>query len=184
MPDDKRIPIRIDPGMAFGTGTHPSTQLCLEILSDYILQNEIVIDIGCGSGILSIASVKLGADKAFGVDLDPEAITIAKNNAKSNNVGNRVNFAKGSATDVINGVFKINQAPLVVANILAHILKNLLNEGLDRLVKSGGILILSGILEDQTTEIINQAIKKGFEVIDQRQIEDWVGIALRKNKVQ
>ena len=123
-PDEARIPIRIDPGMAFGTGTHPTTQLCLELLETLKVfakhpeQGERaetfrvwdVIDVGCGSGILSVAALKLGAARAFGVDTDPEAITAAEENAANNDVADKTTFAVGSVDEIKAGIFPITQA--------------------------------------------------------------------------
>ena len=122
-PDDKRIPIRIDPGMAFGTGTHPTTQLCLELLEAYTPLNSDIFDIGCGSGILSIAALKLGATRAFGVDVESEAIPASLENAGTNGVADNFQTALGSVDEIKAGIFDVQQAPLVLANILAPILK-------------------------------------------------------------
>jgi len=178
-PDPERIPIRIDPGMAFGTGTHPTTQLCLEMLGDHTPQGENTLDIGCGSGILSIAAIKLGAGMAFGVDIDNDAIDAAYENAGANDVRDKVHFIQGSVNEIRGGIFQINQAPLVMANILSHILIKILEKGLGNLVAPGGILLLSGILEEQVDEITTKTRDHGLTIIDQRMIEDWVGIALR-----
>ena len=126
-PDDARIPIRIDPGMAFGTGTHPTTQLVLELLeTQFLRETEFLgvdmLDVGCGSGILSIAAIKLGAGRAFGVDTDPDAVDSARENATANNVSKNIIFDVGSVDQVIAGIFPVRQAPLVLANIIAPIL--------------------------------------------------------------
>jgi len=178
-----RIPIRIDPGMAFGTGTHPTTQLCLELLETRFLGETgflgaDVFDIGCGSGILSIAVLKLGASRAFGVDTDPDAITAARQNATNNAVADRVDFAVGSVPEIKVGIFPVRQAPIVVANILTSILIRLLDAGLGVLVSPDGVLILSGILEEQISEIGNVLQTHGFEVHERRQIDDWVAISV------
>jgi ribosomal protein L11 methyltransferase len=179
IPVGSRIPIRIDPGSAFGTGTHPTTQLCLEVLAKYLPQGEIAFDIGCGSGILSIAAVKLGALRVYGVDTDPEAILAARENAKINEVEDRVILAQGSVNEIIDGIFDTQHAPLIFANILTHVLIRLLNEGLSALVTPTGILILSGILEEQVPDVISITKAKGLRVVDQRQVDDWVCIALQ-----
>ncbi|GAH75497.1 unnamed protein product, partial [marine sediment metagenome] len=140
VPGGERIPIRMDPGMAFGTGTHPSTQLCLEMIDDVSGSN--IIDIGCGSGILSVAALKLGAKKALCVDIDPVAVRSARENAVLNGVAERMEVEMGSVTEIQSGSFTIKQAQLVLANILAPVLVRLLNEGLGELVTHGGRLIL------------------------------------------
>jgi ribosomal protein L11 methyltransferase len=179
-PDKTRISIQINPGMAFGTGTHPSTQLCLEMLEDHTPRGGDILDIGCGSGILSIAAVKLGAERAFGVDVNPDAILNAYENAGVNGVEDHVVFARGSLREVKSGLVEIKAAPLVMANILAHILKKLLDGGLGDLVSPGGTLLLSGILEEQMSEISTKVDHEGFHLIDQLQVEDWVAIAVQR----
>jgi len=181
-PDDTRIPIRIDPGMAFGTGTHPTTQLCLELLEVQLLKEaELldvdIIDVGCGSGILSIAALKLGASRAFGVDTDSEAVTAAQENAANNGVADRADFAVGSVPEIMAGVFPVKQAPIVVANILASILIRLLDAGLGDLVSNDGVLILSGILEEQLPEMKDALQTHGFRVLEKRQTDDWVAVS-------
>ena len=147
-PDDTRIPIQIDPGMAFGTGTHPTTQLCLELLETYTPQGSDVLDIGCGSGILSIAALKLGAARAFGVDVEPDAIPAAHQNAAANGVAKRLALALGSVDEIKAGALEIQQAPLVLANILAHILMRLLDAGMGDLLAPSSALMIALILED------------------------------------
>jgi ribosomal protein L11 methyltransferase len=179
-PDETRIPIHIDPGMAFGTGTHPTTQLCLEMMEDYTPLGGDVLDIGCGSGILSVAALKLGANRAFGVDLQEEAIPAALENAAINGVAGRVKFALGSVSEIKSGIGDIKRAPLVMANILAFILRQLLDEGLGDLITPGGVLILSGILEEQVPEMHAAIQLHGLQILRQAQIEDWVAIAVRR----
>ncbi len=190
-PDDARIPIQIDPGMAFGTGTHPTTQLVLEILDDYMgreteffektqFLGQAVLDIGCGSGILSIAALKLGAARAFGVDVEPDAIPAAQENAATNGVAEKIEIALGSVDEIKAGVFEIQQAPLVLANILAPILKRLLDAGMGDLIAPGGVLILSGILEEQVDDMLAKIEEHGLQLIEQRMIEDWVALVVKK----
>jgi ribosomal protein L11 methyltransferase len=177
-PDPIRIPIQIEPGMAFGTGTHPSTQLCLEMLEEFTPQDGDVLDIGCGSGILSIAAVKLGAKRAYGVDIETEAIPAAQANAISNQVADRVEFAPGSVGEIKSGVFPIRQAPLVLANILASILHRLLDSDLGTLLTPGGVLVLSGILEEQMPTMETAVLAKELQIISQKKIDDWVALAV------
>lgn len=179
-PDQSRIPIRLDPGMAFGTGTHPTTQLCLELLEDYLQPGDEVLDIGCGSGILSIAAIKLGARKATGVDTDADAIAVACENASANSVAGRVTFAIGSIEEVKSGLIGPRKAPLVLVNILAHIISRLLDEGLGELIAPGGVMVLSGILEEQYPETHQKILDHGLRVIDKRGIEDWIAVAVQR----
>lgn len=184
-----RLPIRIDPGMAFGTGTHPTTQLSLEFLEKHIpVLKEAhrplnVIDVGSGSGILSIAALLMGADYALGVDIDPNAAGVAEENAALNGIRENLELETGSSADVLAGRFGINTAPVVVANILAPVIVHLLDNGMGNLVEPDGLLILSGILENQLEgpEAVNGGIlaalaRHGFAVREKRQIEDWVAL--------
>ena len=176
-PED-RIPIRIEPGMAFGTGTHPSTQLCMALAESQVLQGKPVIDVGCGSGILSVAALKLGASKALGVDIDLEAIGASQQNAALNGVSERLEVSIGSVSDVRLGKFSIRQAPLVFANILAPIIVRLLKDGLAELVTPGGSLILSGILAEQEETVLEAAHAHGLRLCESRQIADWLALRL------
>lgn len=186
-PEPKRIPIKIDPGMAFGTGTHPTTQLCLELMEKSFDQSsivnrksEIVIDVGCGSGILSIAAIKLGASKVLGVDIDIESVKNSRENADTNGVGEELLLGQGSVTEILSGSFQFKSAPLVVANILGPILIRLFDVGLADLIEPNGEIILSGILDHQAESVIAAGEAKGLKRNDQRQIGDWVAISLKK----
>jgi ribosomal protein L11 methyltransferase len=186
-PEPKRIPIKIDPGMAFGTGTHPTTQLCLELMEVHFDQSEIVnrkseivIDVGCGSGILSIAALKLGAKTVLGVDIDIESVKNSRENADTNGVGEELILGQGSVTEILAGNFQFKSAPLVVANILGPILIRLFDAGLADLVEPNGEIILSGILAHQAENVIGAAQAKGLKRNDQRQTGDWVAISLKR----
>jgi ribosomal protein L11 methyltransferase len=184
-PNDGRIPIRIDLGMAFGTGTHPTTQLCLALAENFFTQLESakgvkVIDIGCGSGILSVASLKLGAKHALGVDIDPEAIRASGENAILNDVSLQLELGIGSMTEVQAGKYSVQTAQLVFANILAPVLVQLLEQGLGELVMEDGWLILSGILAEQSPEVEAALDAHGFNRIEKQQLGDWVALAARR----
>jgi ribosomal protein L11 methyltransferase len=186
METSPRIEVRIDPGMAFGTGTHPTTQLCLEVLEtlieskDQLVCSEFsrleLIDVGCGSGIISIAAIKLGLDRAFGVDVDPDAIAAARHNAALNSIFEGLEFEVGSVVDVCAGKYSIQYAALVVVNILAPILIRLMGEGLGDLLLPGGKLILSGILTEQETEVLASLQEVGLNVENRLQQGDWVAL--------
>lgn len=173
-----RIPIRIDPGMAFGTGTHPTTQLCLALAETRIQPGEIVIDVGSGSGILSIAALRLGAAHALGVDIEADAITSARQNATLNQVERWLELGLGSVAEVRSGQFSIRKAPLVFANILAPILVRLFEDGLADLVEIGGCAILSGILAEQEASVLEAAERHGMKLLERQQIEDWVALCV------
>ncbi|HEY3473819.1 MAG TPA: 50S ribosomal protein L11 methyltransferase, partial [Anaerolineales bacterium] len=179
-PDPKRIIIRIDPGMAFGTGTHPTTQLCLELMEKAFATSSPsrVIDVGCGSGILSIAALKLGAESALGMDIDAGSIDNARENANANDVGEELILGVGSVQEVLDGQFAFRQAPLVLANILAPVIVRLFDAGLADLMQKDGAIILSGILQEQTQNVIEAAQAKGLTVIEQRQMGDWVALTV------
>ncbi len=170
----KRIPIIISPDMAFGTGTHPSTQLCLIALEKYGCEGKNVLDIGCGNGILSIAAVRLGANQVLGVDNDPEAIPSCYKNAGLNGMDNRINFEIGTHLDILAKKSQLSHAPVVVANILAYVLVEMLETGLAGTVEEHGILILGGILEHQAPSVIQAAAKANLTLIDTLQDHDWV----------
>jgi len=219
-----RIPVKIDPGMAFGTGTHPTTQLCLEVLDEILrysfvpsslrtgsqdkaqrecypersegspehvvgiprfTRNDIeIIDVGCGSGILSIAALKLGARRALAVDIDAEAVEAARQNAALNQVFERMEIDQGSVGEILGGQFSLRQALVVVANILAPVLVRLFGAGLGELVTPGGWLILSGILAEQAGEVLEAAGQHGFRLEMERRSGDWVALVVRQEKYQ
>ncbi len=187
-PEPKRIPIKIDPGMAFGTGTHPTTQLCLELMEVHFDQSQLVtrnsyhvIDVGCGSGILSIAALKLGASKVLGVDIDIESVKNSRENADTNGVGEELILGQGSVTEVLSGAFEFKSAPLVVANILAPIIIRLFDAGLADLVEPNGEIILSGILDHQAESVIAAGNTKGLNLNDKRQMGDWVALKMSRD---
>ena len=175
-----RTPIRINPGMAFGTGTHPTTQLCLALMERMVKPGNNIFDIGCGSGILSIAAVKLGAERAYGVDISSSAIASSSENAELNQVQEKVEFFQGSALEIINGCFCILQAHLVIANILTPVILSLFDDGLSNLVEAGKFLILSGILTEQIAEVSSKAETFGMQSIEKLIIDDWAALCLRK----
>jgi ribosomal protein L11 methyltransferase len=186
-PDPNRIPIKIDPGMAFGTGTHPTTQLCLELMEKAMVDvglsnNEIrVIDVGCGSGILSIAALKLGATSALGVDIDAGSIINARENANSNQVGAELALEVGSVQEILEGRFALRQASLVLANILAPVIVRLFDAGLAELVAENGVIILSGILQEQEQNVVEAAQAKDLRVEERRQMGDWVALTMSRS---
>ena len=179
-PDEARIPVKIDPSMAFGTGTHPTTQLCMELLEDTVLPGQPSIDVGCGSGILSIGALKLGASHALGVDIDNAAVISTKENAAANGVLEQMEVGIGSVTEILEGKFSLRAAPLVLANILAPVIIRLFDAGLAELVTPGGTIVLSGILDTQAGGVIEAAQAKGLTFVEQRNITDWVVIRLDK----
>ena len=186
-PDPRRIAVKIDPGMAFGTGTHPTTQLCLELLENFFgkksqIKNRKskIIDVGCGSGILSIAALKLGVRAALGVDTDLLSLRNARENADANGIGAELILGLGSVAEILQGKFAFRKAPLVAANILAPVIIRLFDAGLADLVEDGGAIILSGILQEQAQNVMETAQAKGLRMSEKRQGGDWVAVAYRK----
>ena len=176
----ERLPILINPGMAFGTGTHPTTQLCLELIEKYVEPGQTIFDIGCGSGILSIAAVRLGAKRVIAVDIDPASVASTQENCALNGIGDEVEIAQGSSDMILSGRFGLLEAPIVVANILASIILDMMEDELCDLVQPGGLLILSGILDYQADAVIQKAGEYGLTLLEKRTIEDWVALCLKK----
>jgi ribosomal protein L11 methyltransferase len=181
-PDASRIPIKIDPGMAFGTGTHPTTQLCLELVEKEFDAHHpsSVIDVGCGSGILSIAAIKLGAGKALGVDIDEGSVKNSRENADTNGVGDELILGVGSVDEIRKGQFALTEAPLVVANILAPVIIRLFDAGLVDLIEDHGAIVLSGILQEQAQNVIEAGQTRGLRMTEQRQTGDWVALTMSR----
>lgn len=186
-PDPDRVSVKIDPGMAFGTGTHPTTRMCLEAIENLFTRKNSnlpppadVIDIGCGSAILSIAALKLGARRALGVDIDTQALESARKNAALNDVVNLLELGRGSLADVFAGKYSFKQTPIVVANILAPVIVRMMGEGLGELLTQDGTLILSGILEEQGAEVAHAIKESGLHLSRTRQIEDWITFEVQK----
>ncbi len=185
-PDPNRVAIKIDPGMAFGTGTHPTTQLCLELMelffddgsSSIAHRPSSVIDVGCGSGILSIAAIKLGAKRSLGVDIDAGSVKNSRENADTNGVGDEFILGVGSVDEIKNGQFAFQKAPLVVANILAPVIIRLFDAGMVDLIEPGGAIILSGILQEQEERVVEAGQAQGLKLIERRQMGDWVAFSM------
>jgi ribosomal protein L11 methyltransferase len=172
VPDANAVNLMLDPGLAFGTGTHPTTALCLEYLASHSMHNRTVIDYGCGSGILGIAAILLGASAVSGVDIDPQALTATQDNLLRNNLD------KERLPVFFPESFESEPVDLVIANILAGPLKELAPT-LAELVKSGGQLILSGLLVEQADELIS-TYSEWFDMEPPSTKEEWVRLTGRK----
>ncbi len=232
-PEPERIAVKIDPGMAFGTGTHPSTQLCLEMMEKYFSpgrsrSNEVVhrrngdasldvqkdfaprsnptdisrtsgmnttnststrndkhmrvIDVGCGSGILSIAALKMGADQALGVDIDADSIKNARENAELNLIGEELILGTGSVGEILDGIYPFKRAQLILANILAPVIVRLFKAGLEDLIEKGGSVISSGILSEQELSVVDAANEQGLRLTDRSQMGDWVALMFSRGE--
>lgn len=158
--------VELDPGMAFGTGDHETTNMCIRALEKYVKKDSTVFDVGCGSGILAIAAAKLGAKKAVGVDLDPVAVESAKENVAYNKLDN-IEILEGNLIDVIDG-----KADIVVANILAEIIC-ILTEDVSRVLNKGGYFITSGIIHDRVDMVTSKLKECGFEVESVNKDGEW-----------
>ena len=175
-PNDGEKVIQIDPGMAFGTGTHETTSLCLKLMEKYLgdePQDKEVLDVGCGSGILSIAAALLGCRSVTGVEIDEDAVRVAEENVELNGIGDRVEILQGDLTEGIE-----SKADIIVANLMADLVMTLSKSAKEHL-KDGGIFISSGILLEKK-DIVSDAVKKaGFEIIEIAEDGEWCAIAAR-----
>ncbi|TCW42017.1 ribosomal protein L11 methyltransferase [Thermohydrogenium kirishiense] len=171
-PEENEIVVELDPGMAFGTGSHETTKMCIEFLEDNVKPNNVVFDVGCGTGILSIVSSKLGAKKVYAVDLDDVAIKVASLNVKLNNLNN-VEVLKSDLLHELTG-----KADLIVANIIADIIIKATYDIHEKL-NENGIFISSGIIKDRKDDVLD-AISKYFDIIDIKEDGEWIAILSRK----
>ena len=170
---DNRTLLHIDPGAAFGTGTHATTSLCLKLLENYVGEDTEMLDIGCGSGILAIASVLLGAKKAIGVDIDAQSVKTAKENAEINKIVEKTEFIHGDLADKVSGKFKV-----VCANIVADIIIRLFENVSDYMEKDG-VLIISGIIDLRKDDVLTKAKEFGFTVIEEQYKDNWCAFVLK-----
>ena len=182
-PDD--IVIELDPGMAFGTGLHPSTRLCIAALEDLVQAGDAVLDVGTGSGVLSIVAAKMGAGRVFATDIDPVAVDVAQENISINGLGApgeapRIEVVAGSVPTGETGRFQI-----VVANILAEALARMLDGGYGNVplaepLAPGGHMILAGIIDEKAELVVEAGERNGLTKTDERRESDWVALIMRK----
>jgi len=171
-PNPDGVNLRLDPGLAFGTGTHPTTFLCLEWLNNHIRNGQSILDYGCGSGILGLAALLLGADNMDGIDIDPQALIATKNNAQTNNIGDNQYFVTTEPKELSN------QYDVVIANILAGPLIDM-SANICAYLKQGQPLVLSGILEHQAQSVIDAY--ENFITFDPiAEKEGWVRLSGKK----
>lgn len=166
--------IELDPGMAFGTGTHPTTVLCIRALEKRLKTGDQVIDVGCGSGILSIAAAKLGAGEVLAMDLDEVAVTSTNMNVKLNQLSDKIKVKQNNLLEGIMGPVDV-----IVSNILAEIILRFIEEAYQCLVQDG-IFITSGIISQKEEEVTEALKKAGFTIIETTALEDWVSIVAKK----
>ncbi len=170
-----RIVLNIDPGLAFGTGSHETTRLCLEMCEKYMKKGDKVLDVGCGSGVLGIASLLMGAESAVGVDIDDVAVRTAKENAGINGVADRFTGICGSFTDKVTGKYDI-----VLANIVADAIM-FLSKGVKDFMKDDAVYIMSGIIDTRAEEV-KESVGKDFDIIEEHLEKGWVCLAAKAKK--
>lgn len=166
--ETERKILRIDPGAAFGTGTHSTTKLCLNAVEKYVKNGNSVLDIGTGSGILSIASMLMGAENAFGVDIDKLAVKTAVENGLKNGFSEpKLKFVCGDLADKVKGKYDV-----CIANIVADVIIRLC-DSVGKYIKNGGIFIASGIIDIRKDEVINKIIQSDFEILETYEDKNW-----------
>ena len=175
LPEDlkNRIPLVIDPGMAFGSGQHETTRLCMELIEKYVTPEADVLDVGTGSGILAIAALLLGAKSVTGVDIDALSVKVAAENADLNNVGDRFTSLHGDLAKDVKGTFD-----LITANIVADIVIELTRSA-SGLLKKDGIYIVSGIIEERLSDVLAVLEELNLKVIEKRHDRGWCALACK-----
>lgn len=173
-PHSDEIIIELDPGMAFGTGTHPTTVMCIQALEKTVQSGDTVVDVGTGSGVLSIAAAKLNAKSVLALDLDEIAVKSAKLNAKLNKVHEVVTVRQGNLLDGIQ-----DSADVIVANILAEVIVRFTNDAA-KIVKPGGYFITSGIIQQKKQEVKESLLAAGFIIEETLSMEDWIAFIAKK----
>lgn len=177
-PNKDDIVLNLDPGMAFGTGTHETTQLCTQLIEEYVNPGQSLLDVGTGSGILSIVAAKLGATPILAFDNDILAVEATRKNATDNNITSGLVVREATVAQI-----ESSQWDVVVVNILAVIIKKLLTEeGLMSYVKPDGVIIFSGILDVQLAEMQVAITEVGGNIVATRQLNDWIALVVRRTR--
>ncbi|MBQ1660825.1 MAG: 50S ribosomal protein L11 methyltransferase [Clostridia bacterium] len=173
----RRIVLNLEPGLAFGTGTHETTRLCLQALEKHVKKGDNMLDVGCGSGILSVAALLLGAEKATGIDIDPLAVKSSIENAERNNVADRYTGIHGNLAEKANGCYDI-----ITANIVADAII-MLSGDIEKLMNDKTIYIMSGIIDTRLDDVLS-ALPDTLEIIEQYEEKGWICLAaMKKNKL-
>jgi len=171
--------IEIDPGMAFGTGAHPTTSLCVKLLERYLEpEKDTVLDVGCGSGILAIAAALLGAKEVLAVDIDPDAVRVARENAEWNHLSSKIRVVEGDLTKGLS-----ERADIVVANLMADLVV-MLSKDITTHLKGKSIYLSSGILIEKKAEVAAAIEECGFHILDIMEEEDWCAIAAQMKHIK
>lgn len=172
--EEDDIVIELDPGMAFGTGTHETTNMCIEALESFVKDGDTIYDIGCGSGILSIAAAKLGAEKVTAIDIDPVCIDVSKENIKMNHVDKIVQAYQGDLFEVVD-----EKVDIIVSNIIAEVIAGMVKD-LNKYLVDGGIFITSGIILSKVDLVENALLNNGFKLIETKRLREWACIIAQK----
>jgi ribosomal protein L11 methyltransferase len=173
-PEPRDLVIQLDPGMAFGTGLHPTTQMCLRALGEHVQPGMDVLDLGTGSGILAIAAARLKAKHVLALDHDKQAVRVAHGNVVTNRVQQTVTVRQGSLSEVSG------RYDLVVVNILARVIVEMVQQGLSERMRPHGVLITAGITVDKEQDVVKAFEQRGLGLIDRKQREDWVSLVARR----
>ena len=168
-----RAVLNLEPGIAFGTGTHETTRLCLELLEKYVRPGCRLLDVGCGSGILSVAGLLLGAQSAVGVDIDELAVKPAVQNAEHNGVADRFTGICGNLTDKVSGTFDV-----VAANIVADIIIEL-TASIEQFMRPDTVYLMSGIIDTREQDVLS-VVEKKFDILDRREEKGWIALAAKQ----
>ena len=173
-PDVGEIVIELDPGMAFGTGSHETTAMCVRALEKNVTSYTTVFDIGCGSGILGIVAAKLGANRVLAIDLDPMCVKVTKENVIANQVNHKVQVEEGNLLDMIE-----EKADVIVANIIAEVIAKIIPD-LKNYLENKGVFIASGIIENKTDMVKDALMENGYEITDVTMMNGWTAITSKK----
>lgn len=180
--EENQVVIELDPGMAFGTGTHETTKMCAQLLEKNIKQESTVIDVGCGTGILSIIAAKLGAKHITALDIDEIAVRVTKENCRLNNVEDHVDSFVGVLDISTGNQIKDEKVDIIVANIIANVIIEL-STVVPHYLKSGGTFITSGIIKERRDEVVEAYERQGFICEDILELGEWVAMVLKNHQV-